>query len=141
MYTFDEQIVSDLHKDARGYRPSEYFWEEWSQCGDDTRQAMWDNLIEELAAETAREAAAKDRANLEFHQRVQGLMLVGAADEVTAIRWMIEGSKLSKFDLAYGPDYVAFHFGIGYDNTFKADIQAAIDSMNIDFDRLFEQED
>lgn len=58
MYTFDEQIVSDLHKDARGYRPTEYFWEEWSQCGDDTRQAMWDNLIEELAAAAAREKSA-----------------------------------------------------------------------------------
>jgi len=47
-YTFDSNIVSDLHKDAHGFRPTEYFWEEWDQCGDDNRQAMWDSLINEF---------------------------------------------------------------------------------------------
>jgi len=129
MYTFDEQIVSDLHKDARGYRPSEYFWEEWSQCGDDTRQSMWDNLLEELAAETARQKDAYARAEIEFHQRVQGMMLIGAKDELTAIRWILEAEALSKFDLAYGSDYVAFHFGLPYKGEFDQQIQTVIDAM------------
>ena len=129
MYTFDEQIVSDLHKDARGYRPTEYFWEEWSQCGDDTRQAMWDNLLEELAAETARQKDAYARAEIEFHQRVQGMMLIGAKDELTAIRWILEAEALSKFDLAYGSDYVAFHFGLPYKGEFDQQIQTVIDAM------------
>ena len=129
MYTFDEQIVSDLHKDARGYRPTEYFWEEWSQCGDDTRQSMWDNLLEELAAETARQKDAYARAEIEFHQRVQGMMLIGAADELTAIRWILEAEALSKFDLAYGSDYVAFHFGLPYKGLFDQQIQTVIDAM------------
>ena len=25
-YTFDENLVSDLHKDAYGFRPSQSFW-------------------------------------------------------------------------------------------------------------------
>ena len=129
MYTFDEQIVSDLHKDARGYRPSEYFWEEWSQCGDDTRQSMWDNLLEELAAETARQKDAYARAEIEFHQRVQGTMLAGAKDELTAIRWILEAEQLSKFDLAYGSDYVAWHFGLPYKGEFDQHIQTVIDAM------------
>lgn len=77
MYTFDEQIVSDLHKDARGFRPSEYFWEEWTQCGDDNRQAMWDSLLRELNHTMAAERAAEARAEILFHQRVQGAMLIG----------------------------------------------------------------
>jgi len=129
MYTFDEQIVSDLHKDARGYRPSEYFWEEWSQCGDDTRQSMWDNLLEELAAETARQKDAYARAEIQFHQRVQGTMLAGAKDELTAIRWILEAEQLSKFDLAYGSDYVAWHFGLPYKGEFDQQIQTVIDAM------------
>ena len=129
MYTFDEQIVSDLHKDARGYRPTEYFWEEWSQCGDDTRQSMWDNLLEELAAETARQKDAYARAEIEFHQRVQGTMLAGAKDELTAIRWILEAEQLSKFDLAYGSDYVAWHFGLPYKGEFDQQIQTVIDAM------------
>ena len=129
MYTFDEQIVSDLHKDARGYRPTEYFWEEWSQCGDDTRQAMWDNLLEELAAETARQKDAYARAEIHFHQRVQGTMLAGAKDELTAIRWILEAEALTENDLAYGSDYVAFHFGLPYKGEFDQQIQNVIDAM------------
>ena len=129
MYTFDEQIVSDLHKDARGYRPTEYFWEEWSQCGDDTRQSMWDNLLNELAAENARQKDAYARAEILFHQRVQGMMLIGAADELTAIRWILEAEALTENDLAYGSDYVAFHFGLPYKGLFDQQIQTVIDAM------------
>ena len=129
MYTFDEQIVSDLHKDARGYRPDEYFWEEWTQCGDDTRQSMWDTLLEELAAELARERDAYARAEIEFHQRVQGAMLLGAADELTAIRWILEAEQFTDNDLAYGSDYVAFHFGLPYKGEFDEQIQTVINAM------------
>ena len=129
MYTFDEQIVSDLHKDARGYRPDEYFWEEWSQCGDDTRQSMWDNLLEELAAETARQRDAYARAEIHFHQRVQGMMLAGAKDELTAIRWILEAEQFTNSDLAYGSDYVAWHFGLPYKGLFDQQIQTVITAM------------
>jgi hypothetical protein len=129
MYTFDEQIVSDLHKDARGHRPTEYFWEEWTQCGDDTRQAMWDNLLEELAAETARQKDAYARAEIDFHQRVQGTMLAGAKDELTAIRWILEAEQFTNSDLAYGSDYVAWHFGLPYKGLFDQQIQTVITAM------------
>ena len=129
MYTFDEQIVSDLHKDARGYRPTEYFWEEWNQTGDDTRQAMWDNLLEELAAETERQRDAYARAEIHFHQRVQGLMLAGAEDELTAIRWILEAEQFTNSDLAYGSDYVAWHFGLPYKGLFDQQIQTVITAM------------
>ena len=134
MYTFDEQIVSDLHKDARGYRPTEYFWEEWSQTGDDTRQAMWDNLLEELAAETARQKDAYARAEIHFHQRVQGLMLAGAEDELTAIRWILEAEPFTENDLAYGSDYVAWHFGLPYKGLFDQQIQAVLNEMETQAD-------
>ena len=39
MYTFDENIVSDLHKDARGFRPHAAFMEGWNQSSDDNNQA------------------------------------------------------------------------------------------------------
>ena len=49
MYTFSEELLSDLHKDARGFRPrSEWFWNNWNTSNDDGKQAIWDNLVEEL---------------------------------------------------------------------------------------------
>ena len=56
-YTFDEQIVSDLHKDAYGFRPGEDFWLRWDVMTDDQRQRVWDDLLD----------TARDRA-LEEHQ-------------------------------------------------------------------------
>lgn len=137
---FDEQIVSDLHKDARGYRPTEYFWEEWSQCGDDTRQEMWDDLLVELDKELVSALCAFEEAEIVMHQRIQDMMLLGADDEISAIRWIIEGEKITKMDLAYGEDYIAYRLGLAYDNPHKSDIKAAIDSMDIDFDKLYEEE-
>ena len=131
-YTFDENTVSDLHKDARGFRPSEYFWEEWSQCGDDNRQAMWDGLLRELENTMAEDRAREARAELEFHQRVQGAMLIGAEDEVTAVRWILEAEQFTENDLAYGKDYVAFHFGLSYQNSFQDQITAALAEMELE---------
>ena len=130
-YTFDENIVSDLHKDARGFRPSEYFWEEWTQCGDDIRQAMWDNLCRELEETMAAERDAELRAEIAFHQRIQGAMLLGAADDLTAIRWILEAEQFTEYDLAYGADYVAFHFGMSYSNPYKETIAAVITAMEM----------
>lgn len=128
-YTFDENTVSDLHKDARGYRPREYFWKEWNTSTDFDRQAIWDGLLRELENTMEAERAAEARAELEFHQRVQGAMLIGAEDEVTAIRWILAAEGFDEYDLAYGKDYVAFHFGLSYQNSFQDQITAALAEM------------
>ena len=49
MYTFDENTLSDLHKDARGSRPrSDFFWDTWNQADNDGKQAIWDGLVDEM---------------------------------------------------------------------------------------------
>lgn len=47
-YTFDERSVSDLHKDAFGFRPGEYWWREWQAASMDEKQQLWDDLIAAL---------------------------------------------------------------------------------------------
>lgn len=46
MYTFDEDTVSDLHKDAFGVRPNACFWREWVLSDNDGKQELWDTLVE-----------------------------------------------------------------------------------------------
>ena len=123
-YTFDSNIVSDLHKDARGFRPSEYFWEEWDQCGDDNRQAMWDSLCRELEDTMAAEREAEVGALRAFTERVIDTQLAGAGDIQTAIRWILEGENFEDMDYCYGASYCAYHFGLAYDNPFKEDFAA-----------------
>jgi hypothetical protein len=126
-YTFDAQIVSDLHKDARGYRPDAYFWEEWNQCGDDTRQAMWDNLLVELEQETARQKAAEAKALEDFRAQIKSMRKLGAETERQAIKWIFHSQKLDRYDLQYGADYVAWNLGLAYNNPYRAVIQECCD--------------
>jgi hypothetical protein len=128
-YTFDETIVSDLHKDARGFRPSEYFWEEWTQCGDDTRQAMWDNLCRELEDTMAAERQAEARAALALTERLEKMYELGATSEVQALKWIIEAEEFDSFDLLYGASYFCFHFGLSYNAVNEFRIQEAINEM------------
>lgn len=131
MYTFDEQIVSDLHKDARGFRPGQSWWQMWGALGDAEKQNVWDALCDELNETMAAERDAYARAEIDFHQRVQGAMLSGAKDELTAIRWLLDAEGIDEFDLRYyGSDYVAFHFGLPYKGLFDQQIQTVINTMS-----------
>jgi hypothetical protein len=119
-YTFDSNIVSDLHKDARGFRPSEYFWEEWDQCGDDNRQAMWDGLLRELEDTMAEDRRREAVALARFEDLLARTRQAGAGDDETAVRWILEGERFEEHDYRYGADYCAFHFGLNYSNPYKA---------------------
>ena len=128
-YTYDENIISDLHKDARGYRPREYFWSEWNSASDFDRQAIWDGLLEELSREMARQRHAEEMAMIALHQRIQGTMLLGAKDEVQALKWIMEAEEFSDIDLQYGASYFCFHFGLSYSAQKELPIQEAINQM------------
>lgn len=114
MYTFDENIVSDLHKDARGYRPDAYFWEEWSQCGDDTRQAMWDNLLVELEQAMDRQAQEEIAAINAFELEIATALEVGARSREDAVRWILQGMDLDDVDLMYGGSAICYRKGLPY---------------------------
>jgi len=113
-YTFDEQIVSDLHKDAYGYRPSSYWWSSWMSSTDDEKQETWDNLLVELDRSIKEEKDRHSAAEAAFARLIQSTINYGARDEVTAIRWILQAKNLSEFDLSYGSDYVAFLFDLPY---------------------------
>jgi beta-lactamase class D len=114
MYTFDENIVSDLHKDAYGYRPDAYFWEEWNQCGDNTRQAMWDNLLVELEQAREREAQEQIASINAFELEIANALDVGARSREDAVRWIVQGLELSDIDMMYGGSYICFLKGLPY---------------------------
>ena len=88
MFTFDEQTVSDLHKDARGFRPHAAFIEGWEQSDDENKQAIWDGLVRELERHQAWEARIQDECLAEFEAEIQTCIDMGAGDRQTALRWM-----------------------------------------------------
>lgn len=113
-YTYDENIVADLHKDARGYRPRELWWGMWSEASEDEKQSIWDSLCDELSEEIDRERKAQEKSITDLQERIQETISLGAGDEVTAIKWIMEAENFSEYDLMYGPSYFCYHFGIPY---------------------------
>ena len=68
-YTFDENIVSDLYKDAYGHRPGEYFWADWDACSDDAKQHLWDRLVDAVGESIREEEARQKKAIEDFEIR------------------------------------------------------------------------
>lgn len=68
-YTFDENIVSDVYKDAYGHRPSEFFWADWNACNDDAKQRLWDALVDAVRESVRDEEARQKKAIEDFETR------------------------------------------------------------------------
>lgn len=115
-YTYDDRCISDLHKDAYGFRPGERFWMEWNSVGDDRRQAIWDGLCETLERELAWEEKRKAEAVAALEARVDGLIELGAADWDMAIRWIMQahGIDPTKAGLAYAREELEYELGLPY---------------------------
>ena len=123
MYTFDDNIVSDLHKDARGFRPSEYFWEEWTQMPDQIKQKIWDSLCNELSETMEEDRRREAEALATFEAQMAEMKLLGAETDRQAIKWIFHAEGMDRYDLQYGADYVAYHFGMSYQNPYRAVIE------------------
>lgn len=89
-YTFDENIVSDLHKDAYGFRPSADFWSDWTNASSNTKQKVWDDLLVDLEHSIERDRAEASAAATEFTLRIEKMIEYGAADYETALRWIVD---------------------------------------------------
>lgn len=114
MYTFDGKIVSDLHKDAYGYRPSEYFWAEWNNSSDADKQHIWDRLLQELQISMELEAQQEIAAINAFELEIANALDLGAPSREDAVRWIVDGMNLSAVDFMYGGDYICCLKGLPY---------------------------
>ena len=130
-FTFDEQTVSDLHKDARGWRPREYFWETWEAASNEEKQQIWDSLCEELEWEMERERKAEERAVAEFEEQIARNLSYGAADRQQAIRWIVESLDPSENDMRYGGSWVCWELGLPYsmEKEFEAACREVLETL------------
>lgn len=94
-YTFDSNLVSDLHKDAYGFRPSSAFMDMWNNgLTDEGRQAEWDYLIKALER-SMDEEKVREQYDLEsFEQELKIIMDTHKIDEETALRWMTQVERI-----------------------------------------------
>ena len=115
-YTFDEDLYSDLFKDAHGFRPH---GDAFYNSSDDRKQEIWDGLLVDLEYAVNAERREKEAAVKAFADRIQEVISLGAGDEETALRWILEAENFSLNDYQYGADYIAYHFGLSYENEWR----------------------
>ena len=112
-YTFDENLVSDLHKDARGSRPAQSFYTVWNEADDTGKQRLWDSLLSELAVAQSEEQTREQSAIASFEQRIASLESISNSRK-QSIRWIVEGLALTDSDKMYGGDYICYKLGLPY---------------------------
>ena len=109
-YTFDENTVSDLHKDAHGWRPREYFWAEWHAASDDGKQAIWEDLIDDLKDSNEREERQQKDAIAATEKRIQEILdTVVGSTRADAIRYLDEA-----YDTGGDINFLEYHLGVPY---------------------------
>lgn len=114
MYTFDETIVSDLYKDAYGFRPGQYFWTEWNEATAFDKQAIWDRLLKRHEMAMDEEAQREIAAINAFELEIAAALDLGAPSREDAVRWIVDALVLNEYDLMYGGSYICFLKGLPY---------------------------
>ena len=89
-YTYSDELYSDIHKDAYGFRPRDGGVHRWHVLTPAQKQEAWDymeaTIAEDIAAEKLREAEDL----VEFEALIAAHIQLGAKDRETALRWMTQ---------------------------------------------------
>ena len=109
-YTFDENIVSDLHKEAYGTRPGEYFWTDWDAANADGKQRIWDQLLDTSQREAEFELECQIEAEHELEDRIKYMLkTINGCTREDAIRHLHDVYNTNG-DL----EYLEFNLGVRY---------------------------
>jgi hypothetical protein len=84
-YDFDDNIFSDLHKDAYGFRPRGH---EYYEALPARKQEIWVKVCEDLEAALAEEARMEEEALADFKAQITKVIEAGAGNRINALRWM-----------------------------------------------------
>lgn len=113
-YTYDEQIISDLHKDARGYRPREGFWAMWKEALPAGKQLIWDNLLTELEESMEADRVRDELAVAEFESVLEEIQKSMNVARDAAIRAYVDSLNIDEHCKGYGASYICFEAGLPY---------------------------
>ena len=87
IYTYDENIFSDFHKDAYGFRPRDHRFYDATPA---EKQVIWDDVGRAFDDANAQEELAKRESQMNFEMEVQSFIKMGASNRETALRWMTD---------------------------------------------------
>ena len=110
MYSYDENIFSDLYKDAHGHRPHGH---RFYDATPDEKEVIWNDTLNDLKVTIEDDKAAEVAAIETFEKNIADIEVM-AGNRKTAIRWFVESLELSDGDKMYGGEYVCHSLGLPY---------------------------
>ena len=110
MYSYDENIFSDLYKDAHGHRPRGH---RFYDATPDEKEVIWNDTLHALEVTIEDDKAAEVAAIETFEKNIADIEVM-AGNRKTAIRWFVESLELSDGDKMYGGEYVCHSLGLPY---------------------------
>lgn len=115
-YTFENYLISDLHKEAYGFRPTQRFHDDWATYTDAEKQEVWDSLVATMEENAAMEKEVEAQNLSEFRERVRMVMNVMTCGWKRAVEALAQAEKM---DLSYEFDYFLWGQGLGFDDRKK----------------------
>jgi hypothetical protein len=105
--------LSDLHKDAYGFRPSPQQWALWNTMDDAQLDIEETELQVAVQAAIVEEAQEEAIAGRHFEAYISKLMAHHNVDRATAIRWDME-AHTDEIEI-YGLSGYCYEHGLSYD--------------------------
>ncbi len=105
-------LISDIYKDAYGFRPSGQYMVKWNELSLDERELEWARLTDMVEENLLEEKKETNIAILEFEKAIIIALEAGASDRDTAIRWMLDVEGLLEDNNDTG--YICWMLGLPY---------------------------
>ena len=99
--------ISDAHKDLYGSRPRGFY--DFASMTENELEILASELSNSISAEIEEDRRREARAIVKFEELIEKMMELGAADRMTAIRWIAEGTDDEK-----DVDYICWTLGLPY---------------------------
>ena len=90
MYTYSDELFSDFHKDAYGFRPRNH---EFYSAAPERKQEIWDATGRAFDRRQAEEARMEEEALVEFKAQITKVIEAGAGNRINALRWMTSSEE------------------------------------------------
>jgi len=110
-YTYSDELLSDLHKDAYGCRPGVSYREWWQTLSAIEKQVEWDLMIATMQAEQEFQRRHEEEAVAEYEMQIARNLDIGAGTRKDAVRWILDSMELSPYDDA---GFVCYKLGLPY---------------------------
>ena len=129
MYTYSEELFSDFHKDAYGFRPRDHRFYDTDTTPAE-KQEIWDAVGRAFDRRQAEEKSAELEAIAKFETDLSDIEVL-AGDRETATRWFVESLELNEIDLMYGGEKICFDLGLPYSmaNIFDETCKKLLDNV------------